>query len=74
MKAKDGAYDRITALAARRFGVPIFGPSKYLERKKKKLELYNKYELKFIELNDNDIMNLDDYLPKKLLKFGIKVY
>ena len=47
---------------------------KYLERKKKKLELYQKYELKLIELNDSDILNLDDYLPKKLLKFGIKVY
>jgi hypothetical protein len=47
---------------------------KYAERKKKKLELYKKYELKLIELNDSDILNLDDYLPKKLLKFGIKVY
>ncbi len=48
--------------------------SKYLERKKKKIELYQKYELKLIELNDSDILNLDDYLPKKLLKYGIKVY
>ena len=47
---------------------------KYLERKKKKIELYQKYELKLIELNDSDILNLDDHLPKKLLKFGIKVY
>jgi len=47
---------------------------KYVERKKRKLELYQKYELKLIELNDSDILNLDDYLPKKLLKFGIKVY
>lgn len=47
---------------------------KYLERKKVKLEIYKKYELRLIELDDNDIANLDDHLPKKLLKFGIKVY
>jgi hypothetical protein len=47
---------------------------KYLERKKKKLEIYQKYDLKLIELTDEDIQNLDDHLPKKLLKFGIKVY
>jgi hypothetical protein len=47
---------------------------KYLERKKIKLEIYHKYEFKLIELTDEDILNLDDHLPKKLLKFGIKVY
>jgi len=47
---------------------------KYLERKKIKLEIYKKYDLKLIELDDNDISNLDDHLPKKLLKYGIKVY
>lgn len=47
---------------------------KYLDRKKKKLEIYKKYDLKLIELNDEDIFSLDDHLPKKLLKFGIKVY
>lgn len=47
---------------------------KYSERKKKKLEIYQKYDLKLIELTDSDILNLDDHLPKKLLKFGIKVY
>jgi len=46
----------------------------YQNRKKMKLELYNKYEFKLIELNDTDISNLDDYLPRKLLKFGVKVY
>jgi hypothetical protein len=48
--------------------------TKYLERKKIKLEIYKKYDLKLIELDDNDIANLDDHLPKKLLKYGIKVY
>jgi hypothetical protein len=47
---------------------------KYLERKRIKLEIYKKYDLKLIELDDNDISNLDDHLPKKLLKYGIKVY
>lgn len=47
---------------------------KYLQRKKVKLEIYKKYDFKLIELTDEDILNLDDHLPKKLLKFGIKVY
>lgn len=47
---------------------------KYLERKKKKLELYKSNELPLIELNDEDIQNLDDVLPIKLLQYKIKVY
>lgn len=47
---------------------------KYVERKNAKLEIYKKYDLKLIQLDDNDISNLDDHLPKKLLKYGIKVY
>ncbi len=47
---------------------------KYAERKKSKIEIYKKYDFKLIELNDSDIANLDDHLPKKLLKYGIKVY
>lgn len=47
---------------------------KYLERKKKKIEFYKKNEIPLIELNDNDILNLDDHLPKKLKLYGIKVY
>jgi hypothetical protein len=47
---------------------------KYAERKKIKMEIYKKYDFKLIELNDSDISNLDDHLPKKLLKYGIKVY
>lgn len=47
---------------------------KYDERKKAKIEIYRKYDFKLIELNDSDIANLDDHLPKKLLKYGIKVY
>jgi hypothetical protein len=47
---------------------------KYAERKKAKLSLYKKYDFKLIELTDEDISNLDDHLPKKLLRFNIKVY
>jgi len=47
---------------------------KYAERKKVKIEIYKKYDFKLIELNNSDISNLDDHLPKKLLKYGIKVY
>ena len=47
---------------------------KYSERKKAKIEIYNKHGLKLIELNEADISNLDDHLPKKLLKYNIKVY
>lgn len=47
---------------------------KYAERKRAKIEIYKKYDFKLIELNDSDISNLDDHLPKKLLKYNIKVY
>lgn len=47
---------------------------KYLARKKKKLEIYNKYGFNLIELNDEDVQNLDDVLPRHLLKFGVQAY
>jgi len=47
---------------------------KYTARKKAKQAIYKKYDVKLIELHDADIANLDDHLPKKLLKFNIKVY
>ena len=47
---------------------------KYLKRKKIKQNIYKKYDFNLIELNDSDIQNLDDILPKLLLKFGIKSY
>jgi hypothetical protein len=47
---------------------------KYNERKKVKLEIYHKYSFNLIEIEDMDIQNLDDILPKKLLKFGIQTY
>lgn len=48
--------------------------AKYVERKKKKLSIYEKYGFNLIEIDDKDIQNLDDILPKRLLKFGIQTY
>jgi len=48
--------------------------SKYLHRKKEKIEIYKKYGFNLIELNDEDVQNLDDKLPRLLLKFGIQSY
>ena len=36
-------------------------------------EIYKKYNLNLIELENHHIDNLDDYLPKLLLDFGIRV-
>jgi hypothetical protein len=46
---------------------------KYQERKNVKIDLYKKYELNLIELSDKHVENLDDHLPRMLLKFDIKV-
>ncbi len=47
---------------------------KYLTRKKQKLEIYNKYGFHLIQLNDDDVKNLDDVLPRMLLKYGVQTY
>ncbi len=46
---------------------------KYSERMKIKKEVYKKNNLNLIELGDKQIENLDDYLPRLLLEFGIRV-
>jgi hypothetical protein len=46
---------------------------KYLERKREKQRLYQQYELNLIEIVDENVRDLDDFLPKILLKFGVKV-
>lgn len=46
---------------------------KYEARKKVKLELYRKYNFHLIQLTDEHIRNLDDHLPKMLLKFNVIV-
>lgn len=44
---------------------------KYAARKQQKLEIYRKYNLNLVELGDDQIMNLDDYLPRMLLRHNI---
>lgn len=46
---------------------------KYAERKKVKLNLYQKYHFNLIELTEDHVKNLDDLLPKMLLKFNVIV-
>lgn len=48
--------------------------AKYQGRKKKKIDLYRKYEFNLIELTDKDVQNLDDVLPRMLLKYGVRAY
>lgn len=47
---------------------------KYLKRKEAKVEIYKKYGFKLIELRDKEVKNLDDILPRLLLKHGIQAY
>lgn len=44
---------------------------KYAARKAEKIEIYQRYNLNLVQLNDDDIMNLDDIMPRQLLKFNI---
>lgn len=46
---------------------------KYLDRKKTKQEIYKKLNLNLIELDDSHLDNLDSYLRKTFLNFGINV-
>lgn len=48
--------------------------AKYLHRKKEKEAIYQKYGFNLIELEDKDVKNLDDILPKHLLKYGVQAY
>lgn len=43
--------------------------SKYLNRKNKKIKLYKENELNLIEIDNKTINNIDDFLPKEILKF-----
>jgi hypothetical protein len=47
---------------------------RYLARKQKKREIYTKYGFKLIELEDKEIENLDDVLPRLLLKHGVETF
>lgn len=45
---------------------------KYKARKEKKLELYRQNGLRLVEVKDEHINNLEDYLMSQLVKFGYK--
>ncbi len=47
---------------------------KYIKRKNIKKEIYKKYGFNLIELNDEHVQNLDDILPRLLLRHGIQAY
>lgn len=47
---------------------------KYLARKKTKQDIYKNYGFNLIELEDSDVLNLDDVLPRLLLKYGVQAY
>lgn len=47
---------------------------KYAARKETKKAIYKKYDFKLIELTDEEVFNLDDILPKMLLKYGVQTY
>jgi hypothetical protein len=46
---------------------------KYLEKKKWKLNIYQKNNINLIELTDKDVANLDDTLAAKLRKFHVLI-
>ena len=45
----------------------------YRARREEKLEVYRRHGFALIELRDEQVMNLDDHLPRELLKHGISV-
>jgi len=47
---------------------------KYQARKAQKKAIYEKYGFNLIELGDADVQNLDDILPRHLLKYGVQAY
>ena len=46
----------------------------YLVRKSEKIDIYKKYGFNLIELSDDEVSNLDDVLPRMLLKYGVPSY
>ena len=61
-----------TQLAKQRGMLP--NDQKYLARKQEKQAIYQKYNFNLIELTDEEVLNLDDVLPRMLLKFGVQAY
>ncbi len=50
------------------------GDNLYHQSKLEKLNLYRKYKLNVIALEEDQVKQLDVYLPKQLLKYGIRIY
>jgi hypothetical protein len=48
--------------------------AKYRDRKAQKIAIYEKYGFNLIQLQDADVQNLDDVLPRLLLKFDVQSY
>lgn len=46
---------------------------RYAQRKEAKRALYHKYKLQLIELHEQELRSLDDYLPRLLLRYRIAV-
>lgn len=46
---------------------------KYIKHREEKIKLYKKYDFNLLELTENDVKDIDDILPLKLMKFNIKV-
>jgi len=45
----------------------------YRKKRERKTSIYNANGLKLIELQDADLRRLDDVLPRKLLKYGVRI-
>lgn len=47
--------------------------AKYQQRNAAKLAIYQQYSIGLIEITDTAIKHLDDFLPKHLIKYGVRV-
>jgi len=49
------------------------GDQKYDVRKRLKTDIYKQNNLRLLEINDDDLDDIHNTLPRKLLKYGIKI-
>jgi hypothetical protein len=52
----------------------LVNDQKYLERKKSKIEIYNKHKFNLLEIIEKDIENLEEVLTGKLLTYQIQIH
>ncbi len=64
----------LTIKAADKWILTEAGKQLGLARKQKKQAIYQKYNFNLIKLADEEVLNLDDILPRLLLKFGVQAY